>query len=253
MPFCNIQGAEIGYLAAGNPGIGHTVVFVHGAGGNARRWEAQLEATGRQHYAIAIDLPGHPPSKGSPCDQIFLYRAWLEEFIEIMKFDKVVLAGHSMGGGIVADYALAHPEQVKGLILVGTAARFNIAQERLTAILNGPYDPTTAKSGFSPKVDARLVQAFAEETAAMDPMIRYTDLLACNRYLEKGIERIQCPTLIITGLDDTGTSPDHAREMERRIPDSQLVLVRDAAHYVMMEQPAVVNDAIAAFLSQLNN
>ncbi len=252
MPFCNIQGVDIGYIASGEPGKGHTIVLIHGAGGNARRWEAQLAELGHSHYAIAVDLPGHPPSKGSPCEQIFLYRTWLKEFIDAMGLNQIVLAGHSMGGGIVADYTLMHPYQVKGLILVGTAARFNIPQERLAAILNGPYDPESARSGFSPKVDRDLFQAFVEESAAMDPMIRYTDLLACNRYTEKGIENITCPTLIICGMDDTGTSPDHAREMNERIPDSRLVLVKDAAHYVMMEQPTVVNEAITAFLAQLS-
>ena len=249
MPHCNIQGVNIGYRTAGTPGTGHTVVMVHGAGGNAKRWEAQLLEIGKDHYAVAIDLPGHPPSEGNPCEQIFLYRAWLREFIQALELENVILAGHSMGGGIVADYALVHPQEVKGLILVGTAARFNIAEERLLAILSGPYDPASAKTGFSPKVDQNILRAFTEETAAMDPMIRYTDLLACNRYQEKGIENIHCPTLIICGRDDTGTSPDQSREMERRIPGAKLVLVEDAAHYVMMEQPLVVNDAIVSFLA----
>ena len=251
MPFCKVQGVDIGYLSEGTPGHGHTVVCVHGAGGNAGRWDAQLKEIGRHHHVVAIDLPGHPPSEGNPCEQIFLYRAWLKEFVDVLELDRFVLAGHSMGGGIVADFTLMHPDQVKGLILVGTAARFNIPEERLQAILSGPYDPASARTGFSPKVDPNLLQAFTEETAAMDPQIRYTDLLACTRYKEKGIEKIHCPTLIVCGLDDTGTSPDNAREMDRRIPDTRLVLVEDAAHYVMMEQPDVVNDAIAAFLSEL--
>ena len=252
MPYCNVQGVNIGYLADGTPEQGHTVVFVHGAGGNAKRWEAQVKEVGRQHYAVSMDLPGHPPSGGNPCEQIFLYRAWLKEFIDAMKLGHVVLAGHSMGGGIVADYALMYPEEVKGLIMVGTAARFRIPEERLQAIMSGPYDPASAKNSFSSKVDEKLLAAFAAESAAMDPVIRYTDLVSCNRYAEKGIEKIQCPTLVVCGLDDTGTTPDDARELERRIPDSRLVLVEDAAHYVMMEQPAVVNEAIAAFLSELS-
>ncbi len=252
MSFCHIQGVKIGYLTSGSQDKGFTVVMVHGAGGNARRWDAQLPAVGRNHYAVAIDLPGHPPSEGRPCEQVFLYRSWLKEFIDELNLKNIVLVGHSMGGGIVADYTLMHPGEIKGLILVGTAARFNIPEERLRAILAGPYDPASARNSFSSHASEKLIQQFAAENAAMDPQIRYTDLVACNRYEEKGIEQILCPTLIIGGMDDTGTSPADAREMKERIPDSRLLLVENASHYVMMEKPDIVNEAIVTFLSDIS-
>jgi pimeloyl-ACP methyl ester carboxylesterase len=249
MPFCEVSGVQIAYETSGNPSQGHTIVFVHGAASNAKRWKSQLETVGKYHYGVAVTLPGHPPSEGNYCDQIFLYREWLKEFIDIMDLSPMILAGHSMGGGIVMDYTLKYPKDVKGLLLVGTASKFRIAQERLHAIKELPYDPVASRSGFTTAMDRELLDAFIEEQSGLDPMVRYHDLIACNRWVEKGIDNIHCPCLIICGLNDMGTTPDDARVLETRISDSQLLLVGNAAHYVMMERPDVVNPQVLSFIN----
>ncbi len=251
MPYCEIQGVNIGYQTSGSPDKGQTILFVHGAAGNASRWEKQLEEFKKEHYGIAIDLPGHPPSEGQVCDQIFLYREWVKEFALTMGLTEFVLAGHSMGGGIAMDYALVYPDEVKALLLVGTAAKFHIPKERIDAMKQGKYDPASAKTSFSPSVDLDLLERFMKESAEMDPMIRYTDLVACNRYKERGIEKIQCPTLVICGKDDQGTTPEDSKHIVSRIEESKLSLIDDAGHYVMMEQPEPVNKDISAFLNSL--
>ena len=76
-------------------------------------------------------------------------------------------------------------------------------------------------------------------------------MLACARFAEKGIENIKCPALVICGTEDVSTPPPLSQELAGRIKNSRLVLVEEAAHYVMMEKPHAVNRAMLEFLKQI--
>ena len=93
------------------------LVFVHGAGESGLSFHYQL-----QYFtdAVAVDLPGHP--KGMPCTEIDGYVEWLRGFNSGSGYRDVVLCGHSMGGAITLLYALRYPEELKGIVLIGSGA-----------------------------------------------------------------------------------------------------------------------------------
>lgn len=252
MPVCCVNKVNIHYYAAGDEvKKERSVLFIHGAGSTGKRWFKQLEALGDNYFAIAIDLPGHLPSEGSCCDQVFLYREWIKEFVDAMGLVNPILAGHSMGGAIAMDYALKYPDETVGLILVATAANFDVNRERLQALGRGEYEAEWARQGMAPSAPKDMVDRFIEESMRLDRHTRYVDMLAVDRFEEKGIHNIKCPSLIICGTKDVGTPPPLSEKLARRIKNSELILVEEAAHYVMMEKPEEVNCAIMEFLKQL--
>ncbi len=204
MPFCQVKGVDIHYIAAGSEANkSKSVVFIHGAGGNGKRWSYQLKAVSDEHYFVALDLPGHGQSGGNPCEQIFLYREWVKEFLDAMGIGSVVVAGHSMGGAIAQDLAVKYPEMIKGLILVATAARFKVDPARLEALARGEkYRPEWVRLSFSSSAPAELLDEFVAESQKTDPGLYYIDLLACNRFVMDKLNEIQVPTLVICGTED---------------------------------------------------
>ena len=128
MPTVDLDGLLIHYLLGANglaPGR-HTIIFIHGAGGNALVWQNQRRGLDRGVNTVCVDLPGHGQSEGSGCASIAAYSTWLLRFLYSLELDKVTLAGHSMGGAIALETAIQSSQHLKGLVLVsqGFANRF---------------------------------------------------------------------------------------------------------------------------------
>ena len=102
------------------------LVFLHGAGSSSLAFYFQL-----RHFrnSKAIDLPGHPGGKA--CTSIEGYLEWVRGFNTARRYKDVVLCGHSMGGAITLLYALKYPEELRGIILIGTGARLRVHEKYL--------------------------------------------------------------------------------------------------------------------------
>ena len=105
------------------------LIFVHGSGACGDVWHYQ-----KQHFrdADAIDLPGHP--HGEICQSVEEYADWLHSYMQLKKYRDVVIAGHSLGGGIALMYAYKYPKDVKAIILVGSGARLRVLPLIIEAI-----------------------------------------------------------------------------------------------------------------------
>ena len=84
-----------------------TMVMIHGSGSGRESCHYQLEAFSGSH---AINLPGHP--EGEFLETMEACAAWVHAYIAEEKVEDVVLAGHSLGGGVALQYALDYPGQV---------------------------------------------------------------------------------------------------------------------------------------------
>jgi pimeloyl-ACP methyl ester carboxylesterase len=213
----------------------------------------QLEGLADVARVIAIDLPGHGLSGGLEIGTISDVASVVHEFLDALSLDKVVLAGHSMGGAVVQAIALAHPERLSGLILVGTGARLRVLPQIFTE-LEGNYaegvrfliDLAIARDA-PPDLRAALVR----QTLPVPPDILIGDFRACDAFdVMDRIGSVRVPTLIVCGADDRLTPPKYSRYFRDRIGGSRLAIVEGAGHYVQLERPDETNEAIRAFLSR---
>ncbi len=253
MPTVNVSGVDLHYESGGaSPGLGKTVVLVHGAGGSSARWANQVRALADGHFPVALDLPGHGASGGRPCDQVFLYREWVKQAVDALGCKKIVLAGHSMGGAIALDFALTYPEYLQGLILVSTGARLRVDPARLESYRQGEYRAEWARMAFAETASPHLVEKSIQENMALDPAVRYADFLACDRFNVLGrVHHIHTPTLVVCGQEDVATPVKFSRYLAEDLPNARLVVVEGAAHMVPLEQPEILNNAIMEFLAGL--
>jgi pimeloyl-ACP methyl ester carboxylesterase len=253
MPTVNVGGVNIFYdPGESEPGREQKIVLVHGAGGNSSRWRHQVKALAGDYSPFALDLPGHGLSGGQPCDQVFLYREWVKQFADSLGLKKFVLAGHSMGGAIALDFALTYQSCLAGLILVSTGAKLKVDPARLESYRNGEFRAEWARMSYSPAAPPELVERGVEEATALDPAVRYTDFLACDRFdVMSRLGDIVTPTLVICGLDDLATPVNYSRYLAENIAGAKLLLLPGTAHMAMLEQPQAVNEAIFNFLRAL--
>jgi len=222
------------------------IIFIHGAGGSHKHWTQQTAELGKKFLTIAVDLPGHGDSESEPFDQLEGYSNFLYDFAKRVLGTKFVLASHSMGGAIALDFALRFPHQLNGLILIGTGARMRVTPRIMEIFAPGQSFPefnTFTKSAVAnPEV---FIQA------GIDP-IYYHDFLFCDGfdYMDR-IKCIETPTLVIGATEDPIKPPRCSQYLADSIPNSQLVIIEQAGHLMMLEKPQQVNDHIEQFITSM--
>ncbi len=245
-------------LPGGTPDIsrGELLLFIHGAGSNGNTWYRQLTAFADAHSPLAFDFPGHGRSGGTESlKSIEAYRDCLGAFLDALPARPSVLVGRSMGGAIAMAYALAHPQRVRGLVLVATAARFNLPEATLETwrhVMLGRAQQPFSTDAFSPKTDFAVMREAWMEQVKTDPRVRYGDFVACNAFdITARLAEIKVPTLIVAGRDDSVTPMERSEVLHQGIPGSTLAVIEDAGHTVPAEKPAELNQTVSEFLTRL--
>ncbi len=228
------------------------LVFIHGAGSSSLAFNYQL-----QHFrnSKALDLPGHPT--GRPCPTIEQYLEWVRGFTTARRYKNMVICGHSMGGAISMLYALRYPEEVKGLILLGTGARLRVHPDFMQLGRNSVDDHSTwleNQMAYYPGVAQDMVQSLRRRSKEIGPSVELNDLMACDKFdVMDEIQNINLPTLVICGEQDTMTPVKYADYLFENIPGAKKVIVPGASHFVQLQKYKQVNASIEEFVASLRN
>lgn len=254
------------------------LLMVHGLGSYAPAWKKNIEDLQRDYRCIAVDLPGYGhSSKGDYPGHMAFYADVLAELIDSIGLKSVTLVGHSMGGQIAMLAALAHPEKVSGLVLIAPAGfeTFHKGQKqwfrevftpelvRLTPVEGIRNNFATNFYRFPRDAEFMIRDRIAIRSA--EDFRWYCDIIPKN---VRGmvdypvydlLPEIRQPALTIFGENDNlipnrylngGRTRDIAVDGSRRIPNSLLVMIPRAGHFVMFEKSEEVNAAIRAFLNE---
>jgi abhydrolase domain-containing protein 6 len=247
-----------------------TVVMVHGFTGSKENWYP-LAAQLRGRYRMLVpDLPGWGESERKPdADYGFVAQAErVAAFIRAQSPGKpVILLGHSMGGGIAALVAARHPQLVAKVALLDAAGvRFNDNQFGL--------DVLAGKNPFGVE-DAASLQRYIDTVfhrEAAKPWIPWPasrGLIAKRKHdavfeqavlerIGRGPERfapgeaaaaIRQPALLLWGRQDAVIDPSALDLYAALMPQARTVLVDDAGHMALMEQPREVADAVVDLIN----
>ena len=218
----------------------HTLVFVHGYGGSAAQWLYQLQFFGQTMRVVAPDLRGHGLSDDPvelPCAMENLVDD-LELVLERLGVSRpFYLIAHSFGGAVATEYALRHPEDIRGLVMIGVPSRF-IVREIVRRLLRVP-DPI-----FSWVAKTIKVALYAPQRT----LKRMLETALSKWSGQERLEQLRVPTLVVLGQRDNVFLREHYEDTARCIPASQQVVIPVSAHLVQLERPDAVNRAIRRFI-----
>jgi pimeloyl-ACP methyl ester carboxylesterase len=226
-----------------------TIIFVHGSGGYGDIWRYQTDRFPGSH---AVNLPGHP--HGEIIRSVEGCVDWLRKYVKGRGVKDPVLAGHSLGGAIVLTYALKYPQELKGIIVIGSGARLKVHPMFLTpceeAIRGNPgewYQMVEEMYRSTPEDYKREV---IEKQKAIGPAVMLNDFLCCDKFdIMNRVHEIKLPALVICGELDVMTPVKYANYLGDKMTNSKVVIVPQASHFVLAEKPEVVNKAIEDFLA----
>ncbi len=251
MPYVEIDNNK--YYYCGNPHKpGIPVVFLHGSGGNHHHWIYQLKNLPPQINPLVPDLPGHGRSAGKPAGSITVYRKWLRLFIKALKLENLLLAGHSMGGAIVLEYALHHPEKLQGIILIGTGARLKVLPAFLESLQEGRVPAGLVDFLYGPGAPQNLLKEARREVGSTPAPLYYSDLSACNSFdISSELPDIKAPAQMICGSEDRLTPLKYSNFLQEKLNQGSVAVIPQAGHMVMLEQPDAVNQVISEFAASV--
>lgn len=238
---------------AGNPQK-RTVIFVHGAGGSAATWFMQLRGLSNYFHIVAIELNGH--GKTSDRGEGDLLHSYLHDIHEVMsKYEKPILAGHSMGGALTQLYALNHPEHLTGIILVGTGARLRVTPLVFESLDNDleTYVNLTDQFMFHESTSDEIREASKHEVRKCSVHIIRRDFELCDRFdIMDKVSGIRIPTLILVGISDIMTPIKYSSFLKDKIDGSTMKVIEGAGHAVMLEKSKTFNKLIVEWINTLD-
>ena len=246
-------------------GGGPTVVFSHGLLYSLRMWDEQVPALRSRFRCIAYDHRGQgeseKPTTGLDMDTLSEDAVAL---IGALGVGPVHFIGMSMGGFVGMRLAARHPELVRSLILLDTAAGPEPEEtvrryRRLEWVARwfGTWPVAGKVEAIMHGASARKDPARAATLRAWRERLLRVDTAAMNRAVEGVLTResaipllprIRCPTLVMVGEEDTATVPAKSEEIASAIAGTRLVRIPRAGHMSPIDAPEAVTTELRSFL-----
>ena len=267
--FVLVNGAKIHFQRAGT---GLPLLLLHGLVGSAKNWRRNISFLSRDSNVYAVDLfnmgkservPGLDAGLEATADR-------LASYMDAIGLDQADIAGHSHGGAVAMMFAARHPGRVRRLILFAPANPFCDLGNQLIGFYQTRFGVWFARQ--IPSLPRRL-KATALSRMYGDPSRMSGDALdgyvgglhipgtidhvlqILRRWsVDMGLLRSALtglaakPTLLIWGDRDRAVGLNSARELQRTLPQSRLIVLPGVGHIAFEEMPDVCNQAMRDWL-----
>lgn len=246
-------------------GKGPTLVFLHGSWNDGDRWLPAMERLSREYHCLAPDLLGFGESDRPDIHySIELQLEYLAEYLQALNLRQVYLIGHSLGGWIAASYALKHPEQALGLVLLAPEgvkaegvrrnwwwARWLMGQPKLVDKLLQwlPYLAKLKLPGGLQKIKPLLgrLQQILESPAACELLFKRRKAEIEAELLQDKLAFLKIPVLILHGEQDTPTQKTLCQTYAKLAPQAQIKIISTSTDDLPEQMP----DELAGYIRQL--
>jgi pimeloyl-ACP methyl ester carboxylesterase len=269
--FIGLDGLSVHYRDEGPRDDPSPVVLLHGTSSSLHTWKGWVAALKGQHRMITMDLPGVGLTGPTTSGDYSIANAarFTLRLLDTLGVKRFVVGGNSLGGDIAWHVALAAPDRVDRLILVDAAGYdlvpesmpigFRMARMKSLSWLFERILPRAV-------VESSLRNVYGDPSRVTPQLIdRFYDLTlregnraalgARFAQIRPGadadrIKTLKLPTLILWGARDRLIPPDHARQFQRDIAGSVLVMYDSLGHVPHEEDPARTVADVQRFLAR---
>ncbi|GAB3219781.1 alpha/beta fold hydrolase [Spirosoma arcticum] len=237
-------------------GQGEVLLLLHGLFGALSNWDSVI-GTFSDRYRVVIPLL---PIYEIPIRQASLegLLTFVQKFVVQKSLQDLTLLGNSLGGHLALLYAFNNPDQVRRLVLTGSSGLFENGMGG-SFPKRGSYDyiaERVAYTFYDPKVASKeLIDEVFGITSSIPKCMSIVGIAksAQRNNVAKDLYRIQVPTLLVWGLNDTITPAEVGHEFNRLIAHSELYFIDECCHAPMMECPDRFNELLENWLVRYPN
>ena len=272
-------GRRTHYLEAGPPDA-PPVVLLHGLGATNASLLPLVTALAPDYRVLAPDLPGFGATHAwrGRYDAPF-FSDWLDGLLTELGVDRAVVGGNSLGGRIALEYALRHPQRVRGMIGLAPAMAFRRLRQLVPLVMLTRPELAFAPLPTPPRLIARQVRLlFARPErlpdswyqTAIDEYCRvmgrpanrvaffaslrhiYLDVPFGERGLWTRLSSLGIPSLFMWGARDRLVPAGFGRHVVAALPGTKSVVLTDCGHVPQFEQPERVGRLVRDYLAGLD-
>jgi pimeloyl-ACP methyl ester carboxylesterase len=272
MPTARVDGVDLFYEELGE---GVPLVFVHEFAGDYQSWHLQVRFFSRRYRTIAYNARGYPPSDVPTDPAAYSQDRAVEDIrglLDALGIRKAHICGLSMGGYATLHFGIRHPDRALSLVVAGagygsvpgererfrkdveeTARRF--MEDGIVAVADFyTKGPTRVQlMDKDPKGWQELYDQFVAQSAQGHALtMRGVQMTRPSVYeLERDLERLEVPTLVVTG-DEDEPCLEPALYLKRKIRSSGLLVLPKSGHTVNLEEPEAFNRGVLDFLTAVD-
>ena len=229
------------------------MVLIHGVGLSHKIWEPQINSF--NNTVLAYDILGHgntPLAKSQISFDDF--SSQLLNLIDELKFEKIHLVGFSIGSLIARNFASNYNNRLESLTLLCSVFKRSKEQQQ---IVNDRFELSKKSRSLSkqalkrwftdnyinnnPNIYKKICSMLGEND--MENFLKVYDLFVKHQDNEK-FENIKTKTLIMTGENDVGSTPEMSKNLSKKIANSKVKIVSNGKHLCSIECADDVNNAI---------
>lgn len=244
-------------------GRGQPVILLHGWLGSWGYWLRTMEVLKDQYRCYALDFWGFGDSgKRRSSYQVDDFVGLVDQFMDRLGIESAPIVGHSMGGTVAISLALAKPERVRRVIVVGSP----IDGDSLNLFLRLAGKPWIASIVWHMPIALQLgIKVFSPFVVKNWPewyeMITrdisrttleafFTSIRSLHKTdLSVKLPRVARPIMGIYGVGDNVVAPNQAKVITQKAPQSRIKMMAGSKHFPMLDEPQAFNENLADFLS----
>ena len=238
------------------------LVFIHGVGLDHQMWEPQLKQL-NDFSILTYDLLGHGKTPLKK-DKVTLkdFSDQLRSILDYLKLTKIDLIGFSLGSLIALDFASTFQDRLNKLILIGTTYQRSDDERSLVldrfnqAKLNKPISKQALKRWFSDEYLKKNTKTYDLFMKILDKtpedhinFLKAYELFANHRDNKNSIQKITTRTLVMTGSDDLGSTPNMSKELVKDLPNANYIEIKGGKHLCSIECDDDVSMNIKNFIN----
>jgi pimeloyl-ACP methyl ester carboxylesterase len=272
MPHAPVNGVKLFYEETGQ---GLPLIFVHEFAGDYASWHLQVRFFARRYRTIVYNARGYPPSDVPEDPRAYSQDHAVDDIVGVLDhlgIAKAHVCGLSMGGYASLHFGLRYPQRALSITVAGAgygsvaAERDRFRKDSEEVARRFEVDGMAKVAEFYTKGPTRVqfmdkdphgwnefYEQFAAQSARGHALtMRGVQMSRPSVYeLEAGLERLEVPTLIVTG-DEDDPCLEPGIFMKRKIRSAALVVLPRSGHTINLEEPEAFNRALLDFLTAVD-
>ncbi|SHJ09584.1 alpha/beta fold hydrolase [Flavobacterium terrae] len=239
------------------PNKGTPLVLLHGMDATSTMWFPNIEALSKKHRVYAIDFineagKSKPFEKSLSKDEII---KWYNEIFDHYKLERITLIGASKGGWIATLLAIQKDEKIEKIVLLSPAQTFKGIDQvgKSSSALFLKFFPSRKKLNktlnafsFYPK---KINATYKEQLYLSYKHTKSnSSFLQLQPFSNEDLKKIAIPVLLLIGDNDVINSENSLKNAEENLSNCKAEIVKNAGHFLSIDQAEKVNDAIVNFI-----
>lgn len=241
------------------------IALIHGLGLSRKIWQPMLADLSKEYRVLNYDLYGHGSSAPPPATaSLAVFADQLANLMQHTGIEKAAVVGFSIGGMINRRFAMNYASRVSSLAILNSPHdRGEVAQQQVEDRAG-----KVREQGAMATMDAALKRWFTEDYlsdgSGVAAVKQWRSEVDAESYaqaawvLANGVRElinpnpaIQCPALVMTCENDSGSSPKMSTDIAAEIDGARLTIIPRLKHLGLMQEPALFSDSILDFLSSV--